>query len=227
MNWTNRAVSLGVGSLLLGALNACTASTDMGSEAYDRDEQIGEARESSSDRRLDRIDTVSPSAGSWGTWRQDLFCNPEMWAIGYNLRVEPSQGEDGDDTALNAVSLLCQTRDGAFSEWITSFDGLWGSWGNAAFCPNAGNFLTSARMRVELPQGHDGDDTGANDVEFGCLGGGSIRANPGGPWGDWSDWAFCSPGTAVCGLSIRFEDYQGTDGDDTAMNGMKIHCCRL
>ena len=57
--------------------------------------------------------------------------------------------------------------------------------------------------------------------------GGSIRAADGGPFGEWSDWAYCSPGTAICGISIRFEDYVGTREDDTTMNGMKLHCCNL
>ncbi|WP_437926280.1 hypothetical protein [Sorangium sp. So ce291] len=54
----------------------------------------------------------------------------------------------------------------------------------------------------------------------------SAYTTNGAGWGGWRDWAYCPTGTAVCGLSIRFEGSQ-SGGDDTAMNGLRLHCCSL
>ncbi|WP_437830834.1 hypothetical protein [Sorangium sp. So ce1153] len=198
---------------------------DVHAEA-EEDEQVGEAEGAFVGSRGDYYYTIMPGEGIWGTWRQDIYCNPGSWAIGYTLRVERDQGTRDDDTALNSVRLLCQDARGNTIEWISSYDGLWGDWGNAASCSGAANFLTSAQLRVEGSRGGRRDDTAANDVKFGCRNGGTAYTTNGGGWGGWRDWAYCPTGTAVCGLSIRFEDSQG-GGDDTAMNGLKLHCCSL
>jgi hypothetical protein len=171
--------------------------------------------------REDQVAEITPSEGSWGGWMQQVYCNPGFWAVGYRMRVEGSRGRK-DDTALNSVQLLCKSRGGA-TEWISSYDGLWGNWQGAAEC--MGSYLSGARLRVEAPQGN-GDDTGANNAEFTCSGGGYATAPGGQGWGQWSFWQSCPVNSAVCGLSIRFEGSQG-GGDDTAMNGLRLYCCSL
>jgi hypothetical protein len=172
--------------------------------------------------RADHVVTVTPASGYWGDWKPSVFCEPGAYAIGYRMRVESSQG-NGDDTALNSVQLFCSAPPGGLSEFITSYDGLWGSWHPEALC-GASGVLTGARVRMEPPQG-SGDDTGANDVQFTCSNGGTIAAFGGQGWGDWTGYQTCPLGTAVCGLSIRFENNQGTNADDSAMNGLQLHCC--
>jgi hypothetical protein len=86
--------------------------------------------------------------------------------------------------------------------------------------------LSSAKLKIEGNQG-SGDDTGANDVKFLCSNGAEIAASNGGGWGSWGSYTSCPAGTAVCGLSIRLEDKQGSNGDDTAMNGLELHCCSM
>ena len=51
----------------------------------------------------------------------------------------------------------------------------------------------------------------------------------GGGGGDSPLWKYMfAGGTAVCGLSVRVEDPQGDgNNDDTAMNGLALHCCTL
>ena len=114
--------------------------------------------------RADHVVTVTPASGYCGDWKPSVFCDPGAYAIGYRMRVESSQG-NGDDTALNSVQLFCSAPPGGLSEFITSYDGLWGSWHPEALC-------------------------GASGV-----------------------------------LTGRFENNQGTNADDSAMNGLQLHCC--
>ena len=45
-------------------------------------------------------------------------------------------------------------------------------------------------------------------------------------WGGWMGLKMCPAGTYVCGLETRFEgDQKG--GDDTALNGIKMQCCKF
>lgn len=47
-----------------------------------------------------------------------------------------------------------------------------------------------------------------------------------GIWGDWHNEQICPAGQYVCGLRVRFEHHQG-DGDDTALNAVRLKCCRF
>ncbi len=48
-----------------------------------------------------------------------------------------------------------------------------------------------------------------------------------GGWGTWKpDYIMCPEGSYVCGLQTRFEGSQG-NGDDTALNGIRMKCCKF
>jgi len=85
---------------------------------------------------------------------------------------------------------------------------------------------TKSRPAIEPPQG-GGDDTAGNDVEFSCTDSSMIHAPGGLGWGSWGGLSGCPAQSAVCGLSIKFEDWEGANGDDTAMNGLSLDCCSL
>lgn len=179
--------------------------------------------------RADVTADLAPADGSWGTWRKTVYCPPGEYAVSYKMRVEGSQGS-GDDTSLNSVQLECKAPTGGPSWWVSSHNGFWGGWGATASCKNANsgaptNFLDGARLRVEPSQG-SGDDTGANDATFSCSQGDVINPGGGRGFGSWSNDAICPADSAVCGISVRTEDPQGS-GDDTAMNGMRLKCCRV
>ena len=46
-----------------------------------------------------------------------------------------------------------------------------------------------------------------------------------GDWGTWRSFKTCPAGTYVCGLNIKYE--APTGGDDTALNGIKMQCCKF
>jgi len=187
-------------------------------------EEVGEAQQGYVIFRSDWTDVIPlPGGGPWGTDQQALYCNPGTWAIGFMQRVEAPQGS-GDDTALNSVWLKCAEKNGGNPDVTSFYPGLWGTWSSLVSCPMS-SFLTSARIKVESPQG-SGDDSGANGVQFGCSTGAVLSAGNDGPWGTYGNWASCPQNTAICGAKIIAEEYQG-DGDDTAMNGLTIICCRV
>ncbi len=208
------------GVITLSGLAGCAeVSSD---EAIPDDELTSTVEQESVGWRNDQTGIITPGAGNWGGWWTRIYCNPGTWAVGYRMRVEGSQG-GGDDTSLNSVQLLCKDPWSGATEWISSYDGHWGSWYSSASCAGPGNYLTGARLRFEASQG-GGDDTAANDVEFQCTSSSIIHAPGGHTWGSWLGWTSCPAKSAVCGLAIRFEGSQG-GGDDTAMNGLELECC--
>ena len=76
------------------------------------------------------------------------------------------------------------------------------------------------------------DDTAANWIKFKCR-----RPRDGrnydlwtdekGFWGKYGNFSGeCPLYSAICGLSVKFEEYRGIFRDDTALNDVKFHCCR-
>ncbi|HWO21070.1 MAG TPA: M57 family metalloprotease [Kofleriaceae bacterium] len=102
--------------------------------------------------RSDQVSAVKPGEGSWGDWRNRAYCSEGSWAVGYRMRVESNQS-GGDDTALNSVQLLCKNPSTGATEWVSSYDGLWGSWNGSASCASSGQYLKGAQMRIESNQG--------------------------------------------------------------------------
>lgn len=165
------------------------------------------------------VATMTVGTGHFGRWQAHAMCPAGSLATEAALRVESDQGGN-DDSALNSVRLTCSDPK---ATTIMSHPGLWGSWQKGQRCLGSGTYLTGARMRIEPDMGGR-DDSGANDVQFRCQNGDTNASEGGGTWGDWGSNVECPAGTAVCGLSVRVEANQG-DTDDSAMNGLKLHCC--
>ncbi|XP_069738558.1 vitelline membrane outer layer protein 1 homolog [Phaenicophaeus curvirostris] len=157
------------------------------------------------------------NGGPWGDWGDPVFCPKGSYANGFQLKVEPPQGLFRDDTALNAVRLLCS--NGATA---TSSEGPRGTWLSPLSCSRG--HLSSFRLRVEAPQGL-WDDTAANNVDVACSDGRVLEGQGGlaGTWGNWS--SFCPHGGGVCGLRTRLEAPQRGGKDNTALNDVEMFCC--
>jgi hypothetical protein len=167
--------------------------------------------------------------GPYGKLRSTLYCEPGSWIGGFALLVEPHVGSDWDDTEMNGVAMYCYDTSGNWVETITrTAEGLetFSEWSpKVKKCKGAGNYVNAAQLIVEWAQG-DGDDTGANDLQLACAGGGVLEQTNGGPFGEPSGWDACPSGSRACGVAIVSEKHLGTSGDDTGMNGIELRCCR-
>ncbi|XP_075434352.1 uncharacterized protein LOC142471433 [Ascaphus truei] len=153
----------------------------------------------------------------WGDWGDLQTCPDGYYARAFSLKVEGNQGS-GDDTALNAIRLLCVSSNNEEYS-IQSTEGPWGSWTSPVWCPN-GNLIAFS-LRVETPLWF-GDDTAANNIMFKCSDN-SILEGSGQSWGTYEGWSeSCQIG--ICGIQTKVEPTQG-DGDDTALNDVKFTCC--
>ena len=161
----------------------------------------------------------SRTKGKWGTWGGMEYCRNGVFAKGFLLIAEGSQGS-GDDTGANGVCLKCDDSD------VCSKIGTWGRWSEAQLC-GEGAFLSGWRQNVEGSQG-SGDDTALDNVEYRCrdietwTAKENLKTNAE-EWGKWSRWKECPRGQFICGIETRVED---PDGDDTALNDIKHQCCK-
>ena len=111
------------------------------------------------------------------------------------------------------------------------YAGRWGGWKPWGGDDTGGFYVCGAQLKFEDSQGSDGDDTAANGLKlrYCFLDNWHNRREDvvihHGNWGTWKDeMKMCGFNQYVDGAQVRFEDPLGSDGDDTALNGLKIHC---
>ena len=78
-------------------------------------------------------------------------------------------------------------------------------------------------MRIE-PR-IDGDDTAANDASIYCKNGQRVLGHAYTSWGSYTSRVNCPAGKAIVGIQTIVE--RAIDGDDTALNGIKMECADL
>ena len=159
--------------------------------------------------------------GIVGSWGDQELCPSNGYAVSFKQRVEDWQGEDGDDTGLNSICLICNT-----GKEVCSSGKSWGSWSDETSKCKRGFY--GADLRFEPYQGK-GDGTAANDFKMKCRDGSWKTADNGKTWGSWLGFKACPSDQIICGLKTRVQEWQGggndDSADDSALNGVELACC--
>ncbi|KAF5896883.1 vitelline membrane outer layer protein 1-like, partial [Clarias magur] len=102
------------------------------------------------------------NGGTLGSWGPREMCPRGTHATGFSLKVEETL-EDGDNTALNGISLYCSGPPWGNlpKSTVKSDEGSWGTWDEEILCNHG--VLKAFQLRVEGSQGDD-DDTAANNI---------------------------------------------------------------
>jgi len=193
---------------------------------------------------LRNYEDVLTWTGKLGDWASEpTFCPSGSFVYGYRTRTEPSQGIDGDTTALNDIELFCRKPgSSALTKMIKSSHMNLGDWSNDTFCSSEGlgrgisstNIpIVGFKVRDESPPflGAVGDYSALNSIDMYCNGFSNdiyvpsleLSTHPG-IWGDWKPKQICPKGKAVNGIQTQVQTYQGPGKDDTAMNGIRLFC---
>ncbi|XP_071537826.1 vitelline membrane outer layer protein 1-like [Panulirus ornatus] len=180
-------------------------------------------------RRLVTKSLVLNNGLPWGSWGPVEYCEDGSFAVDMEIKFEPYDLLDTDETALNAVKLYCATPDMHQRGYITSTEGANGQWQGMRFCEDG--YLTGMRAQVLKSQGVIGDDVAVQNLEMECNYGPSTVVGVQGtaarfPKGDWSQWSRCANGSAICGIETRVEAVSLVN-DDTGATDLTMFCCSL
>ena len=171
----------------------------------------------------DVIPTSAEADGGRGAWGNKASCPSPTVAWGFDLRNEEEQGQNGDNSGLNSLRMYCSSNNGTTTTQIISHDGYWGTRSKLYKCSPANGPLKGFALKKLWPRAHR-DEVEATEVLGVCqdntLIGGDL-----GYWGSWSKNFICPAGENVVGFINRVESKQ-SDGDDTAMNGLRMYCAK-
>lgn len=99
-----------------------------------------------------QVPSDTSEQGAWGEWGPPAYCPAGQYVWGFRVKGEPYQG-NGDDTALNAVQLICKSGASGAPTYIRSLEGKWGSWGSDHVCRETP--VIGFSIQVERFQGKD------------------------------------------------------------------------
>jgi hypothetical protein len=128
------------------------------------------------------------------------------------LKLEFEQGFFDDDSALNAVDLLCinpmkkrPAKDASMEEFaiITSSEGHKGVHGPILECA-APFFAVGFQLRSEPDQTAVADDSAGNNVNLFCSDGTTLEGY-GLTWGEWTPPVLCPRGLRLCAIQTQVE----------------------
>ncbi len=162
-----------------------------------------------------------------GTWGSDEFCDYGSFVVGFRTKVEAPVGEN-DDTALNAIELICSNN-----KRITSEQGIWGEWGREDRCLSSG-FVNGFRFKAQPSQNIffvQRDDTAANAIRLSCSNGSlnELKSSEG-SFGYWDHvYKHCPINTYICGIKTQVHNTikDNEEHDLTGLNNIVLYCCNI
>jgi len=173
-----------------------------------------------------------------GVWSEFTRCPKDSFATAFRLKIEPFQSRGQyDDTALNAVQLLCFGATPDATMTLSALEGDYGAWSEWVSCP--GSSVLSAYQLKHHPKQWSGDDAGGIAVRFGCRSLASkkrvvrarLKADNEITWGEFLPVSSCPANSGICAMSTRYLPYQGNsiigDFDDLSISDVRFECCAL
>jgi len=244
-------LSLNILNLFIGFLICKTSALSIrGGEVAERNETILPSLRNQSIKRTEIHSPDEISLDAWngdfrdilvengisGDWGSMVMCPDNFHVCGLKAQWKYNVG-GWDDTAMNGLAVRCCSIEYHLAR-VDKFIGIgpFGKWYDMVLCPNIdkGWRLTGVSTRFEEYQG-SGDDTALNGIKMMCetkpdgslvLGG--LKMVEEGDWGTWGPLKGCPYSHPfVCGFKARIEPDQGTNEDDTGMNGLVMRCCSL
>ena len=109
----------------------------------------------------------SPRVTNWGDfgyWEKCL----NGFAIGFMTKIESNRGS-GDNTAMNAIALLCSDYLSDYSSYISSVIGPWGNWSDSySNCGSASSPKRIKGFQLKVESYISGDNSATNGINFKC-----------------------------------------------------------
>ena len=106
---------------------------------------------------------ISSGEGAWGQWSDIVYCPDGTYLNGFQLKVQPPQGEE-DDTATNGIIMFCNGTEltSKHNDYIN-----FGNWSNPVMCPE-NQFIRGFNLQIQKDQGKNVDDKTLNNVRTFC-----------------------------------------------------------
>ena len=117
---------------------------------------------------------ITSKQGKWGSWsKSDSTCWPwrsildSMFvrsfggAVGFRLKVESIQSQTRDQTATNALRLVCSNRNELINK-----ESKWGDWGRYHYCPKD---MFICGIKTQVDDENRNDNTALNNVILYCC----------------------------------------------------------
>lgn len=107
---------------------------------------------------------ITSRQGPYGSWGHETRCS-KGFVNGFMFKAQSNQGMMYDDTAANAIRLVCNN-----GERLTSLEGSAGYWSSYKYCP-AGMNVCGIKTQVDqnIYNSYSYDETALNNVGLYCC----------------------------------------------------------
>jgi len=151
----------------------------------------------------------SPRITDYGIWGPLAHCEAGTFVKGMILKIQKYQA--ADESALNAIRLLCGTHGSTnlrHMKKISSLEGGEGDWRDLKMC-DGGELGIGFELRSDVDRGPNQEET-AGAVGLRLICGGARREviedlGPY-PWGSWTGPQVCPKDKAICGFRTQVEE---------------------
>lgn len=162
---------------------------------------------------------------SQGNWKTEIYCS-SGWATAFHVYM------DCTSYGLIGLKLYCSDWNGnsvadVYNTYSSNYDKV--SWTPYAKCSSS-NYIIGYKTCGCCCK-HWFDNMSLNNLKMYCSNGQELGLSR--DCGDtdaygWNTNAkYCPATTALCGMRLKFDDWQSLPHDNTALNEIALRCCRI